>query len=595
VHRRPTQLRSARVGVTAVASAAALLATGTLNASPAVSAPDPSCPSPYPVSALVGGASVTGLTVTQGTTPGRFTGEVQGVLEDGIAPGVDLILADLHSPTIDRVGIWAGMSGSPVYAADGRLIGAVSYSLGYGPSTIAGITPAADMAKLGGTPTASTVRVPASLARRLVGNRVATTGEVAQGLTGLRTPYTVSGLSSARMAKVARVLRLGGGQVAAGTAGPTSAEQIPITAGGTMAASLSYGTVTAAGVGTATTVCGREVTGFGHPMSFTGASRLTLHGARTVLIQDDSLGSGFKVANLGAPVGSVDQDRMAGLHATTGATPSTSTLAATASDGARRGVGTTHVSVPEEVVGLGFSHLIAVQDKAMDRMGKGIATTRWTISGTRANGAPFSFTRSNRYADPYDISAATAIALAGDLSAIQDNPDEAVEVGAVRVRSHVADVHQAYAIARVQALVHGRWLTAARNEPLPLRAGYPNRLRILLTSRDAAPRTLQVKVAVPPRTLNRLGALHVVGGNVTEDSEEFFFEEEDAFESLPAPSTASFPALLTRLRHQQRNDEVVATVQFRRAPGTSRAPRTATVRTNRVVSGNLAFPVYGVR
>jgi hypothetical protein len=36
------------------------------------------------------------------------------------------------------------MSGSPVYAADGRLIGAVAYGLA-GASTIAGITPAADM------------------------------------------------------------------------------------------------------------------------------------------------------------------------------------------------------------------------------------------------------------------------------------------------------------------------------------------------------------------------------------------------------------------------------------------------------------------
>ncbi len=44
-------------------------------------------------------------------------------------------------------GIWFGMSGSPVYDADGHLVGAVAYGLA-GASPIAGITPAAEMRKL---------------------------------------------------------------------------------------------------------------------------------------------------------------------------------------------------------------------------------------------------------------------------------------------------------------------------------------------------------------------------------------------------------------------------------------------------------------
>ena len=85
---------------------------------------------------------VDGLTVSRGTEPEEFTGTVLGVLTDGISPGVDMIIADLDSPAIDAAGgIWQGMSGSPVYAEDGRLLGAVSYGLSYGPSPIAGITP----------------------------------------------------------------------------------------------------------------------------------------------------------------------------------------------------------------------------------------------------------------------------------------------------------------------------------------------------------------------------------------------------------------------------------------------------------------------
>ena len=57
-----------------------------------------------------------------------------------------MVMMRLSSPEIDRVGgIWQGMSGSPVYAEDGRLIGAVAYGMSWGPSPVAGVTPFADM------------------------------------------------------------------------------------------------------------------------------------------------------------------------------------------------------------------------------------------------------------------------------------------------------------------------------------------------------------------------------------------------------------------------------------------------------------------
>jgi hypothetical protein len=355
--------------------------------------------------------------------------------------------------------------------------------------------------------------------------------------------------------------------------------------------------VTAAGVGTATTVCGAELTGFGHPMDFTGASTLSLHGARAVLVQDDPTLSGFKVANLGAPIGSVDQDRLAGLHATTGAVPATSTLHATSSDAGRHFTGTTHLSIPDDVAEMGFAHLIAVQDKAMDRLGKGRAYMRWTINGTRANGAPFSMTRTNRFADPYDISAATGIALADDLSAIQDNPDEVVKVSSVDARSYVDDHHETYAISSVQARVHGHWVTGSTEDGLPLVAGTVARLRVLLTSRQGAPRTVEVRVKVPTKVVGKIGLLDVTGGQPTDDSEDFFFLEEDAFafESTPAPSADSFPKLLDRLEHQQKNNEIVATLRFRRVPAPVARPRTGKVAVNRVVSGERAYPVFGIK
>lgn len=81
------------------------------------------------MSEITAGLTGTGPAVTEGNTPEAFGAEVLGVLRNAIWPGVDMIIAELDSPAVDRYGVWAGMSGSPVYADDGRLIGAVSYTL----------------------------------------------------------------------------------------------------------------------------------------------------------------------------------------------------------------------------------------------------------------------------------------------------------------------------------------------------------------------------------------------------------------------------------------------------------------------------------
>ena len=60
------------------------------------------------------------------------------MLPDGIGAGRDLILIKVSDQVGGHVanqgsGIWAGMSGSPVYV-DGKLLGAVSYGFTSSPS-----------------------------------------------------------------------------------------------------------------------------------------------------------------------------------------------------------------------------------------------------------------------------------------------------------------------------------------------------------------------------------------------------------------------------------------------------------------------------
>src|SRR5437899_713355 len=98
-----------------------------------------------PIDEIRPGMVGTGRTVFDGTHVEEFKLNVLGVLENVIGPHRNLILARLEGGPLAQTGVIAGMSGSPVYI-DGRLIGAVSYSLGqFSKEPIAGITPIAEM------------------------------------------------------------------------------------------------------------------------------------------------------------------------------------------------------------------------------------------------------------------------------------------------------------------------------------------------------------------------------------------------------------------------------------------------------------------
>jgi len=84
-----------------------------------------------------------GKTVFKNGQITEFDVEIIAVLRN-IAPKGDLILARLKNELLDKTGLIAGMSGSPVYI-DGKLIGAVAYGWGFTKETIAGITPIAEM------------------------------------------------------------------------------------------------------------------------------------------------------------------------------------------------------------------------------------------------------------------------------------------------------------------------------------------------------------------------------------------------------------------------------------------------------------------
>jgi hypothetical protein len=529
-HRPPVSGGGLVSKVAAASLTGVLVATlAGLGVSPAQSAMGPACPEPFPVEALARDQAVTGLTVSEGTLPDAFTGEVIGVLKDGIMPGLDMIMVRLSSPEIDRVGIWSGMSGSPVYAADGRLIGAVAYGLALGASPVAGLTPASEMLELLSAdatspagPGAEQVAIPRRLGKRLVASGVASSAEVEEGLAQLEVPLTLAGVSDPkRYRSIAR--RIGADQVRIMRAGSAraEAEPIPVSAGGNLAASVSFGDITLAGVGTATVECDDEVVGFGHPMDFSGSTTLGLHGAEALYIQEDLI-AGFKVANIGAPIGTIFEDRMAGIAGSAGELPDTADVTTTVTRGDRSRRGTTQVTLPDWFSDVTSFHVFANMDRIFDAIGEGSSSVTWTASGMREDGTPFEVHRSDIYGDPFDITGATAFDVYFLLSSLQFNDIEDVTIDAFDADIDMTPSYEHASIQRVSLRKGGAWVPLKRRNAIELRAGRTARLRVELRGTDAAPTQVRVEVPVKRSSLGNRGRLSVFGGN-TGFFDEFSF------------------------------------------------------------------------
>ena len=284
-----TGLRGRRTAVACSGVLLALLAsslTAPAQADPVGAKDSVECPDVVPPSDVQAGMIGQGHTVVRGANPQPFDVEVLGVLTDGIGAGRDLIIINATDVTGGHVidqggGIWAGMSGSPVYV-DGKLLGAVSAGFSEAPSSLGGVTPASDMVELLDLPGAPAVRakgLPAknkavklsAAARRDLAAKagVATPRGT---LRPLVTPLAVSGLSAKRIDRLQSTLDAAGWSVrayAASRAAAPNAQGVAVPrprAGGNFAAVLSYGDASAAYTGTTTLVCKGQALAFGHDL-----------------------------------------------------------------------------------------------------------------------------------------------------------------------------------------------------------------------------------------------------------------------------------------------------------------------------------------
>ena len=502
------------VTVAGLGLATAAVSTGTAQGA----APAGDCATAYPVADLAADQPVTGLTVSHGTTPEGFTGKVLGVLDDGIAPGIDMIMVRLTSEEIDRVGIWQGMSGSPVYAADGRLIGAVSYGLAMGPSPVAGVTPFADMDDYFAPP-ARTVDVDRTAARAIARSSDVSAADASEGFRQLPAPLGVAGVGARQLQLAAehagKRSYLPRSAYAVGRASAAAAGPETVVAGGNLAASLAYGDITMAAVGTATSVCGSKVIGFGHPLEHLGQTTLTLHPADAVYVQEDLI-AGFKLANLGAPAGTIDNDRLTGISGMLGAVPSTADVTSGVTYGDRHRDGTSHVSVrtPDALASTTFYEFLANHDRVVDGTVDGSEVASWTVTGTGPDGTPFELSSSDRYVSDWDLSYEVGFALGDIVYFLSGIPG--VTIDSVTTGASVEDAATAYRISALQRKVKGEWTTVKRRDGITVRAGSKLNLQAVLSG-GGQTTTVPITVQIPRRMAGGEGMLEVTGGQYLGD------------------------------------------------------------------------------
>ena len=300
-----------------------------------------------------------GLSVFAGHQPLRFEVEVLGIVHQS-TPELSYILARLTGQDLERSGVAAGMSGSPVYF-DGKLAGAVAFSYLFSKDAIAGITPIAGMRAIrelpsgladstvpgtatAGGPTAGgpTAQAPAwhqmveqsfdpealqdGLRRLLGGGALGFDGASLQQSRAAIT-WTATGFAGSAQhllteaAAGALSPSLGNASGGAAAVASSGAEAAPtLQAGSGMAVVLVDGDLRLAAHGTVTERRGDEIVGFGHPMYGFGPVALPLASSEVITVVA-SVANSFKLSNAGPLVGTLDQDRAAGVHGRLGTLP----------------------------------------------------------------------------------------------------------------------------------------------------------------------------------------------------------------------------------------------------------------------------------
>jgi hypothetical protein len=517
-----------------------------------------------PVSEIRAGMTGVGRTVFSGTRVDEFKVQILGVIENVMGPQRNLVLARLEGGPLADTGVIAGMSGSPVYI-DGRLIGAVSYSLGaFSKEPIAGITPidemTADAAVDAPRPAAARVHLAlpitpdalsAALSKALSWNRPFANQPSDVRFVGINAPAGFSGPDLGPVLRpIATPLIMSGfdGDLS-GLAGSTFREQgfVP-TAGGAFgkygemafdgplkpgdAVGINFvtGDFLLGATGTVTHVDGDRVYAFGHPMYDLGRTEFPMTRAYVYTLLP-SLSSSTKLATTAETIGTFLHDRPTTIAGRLGPGPHMIPMTVSLkSDHAPER--TFHFSVvnDELFTPVMASSVLANLFASYERQfGAATFGVRGTVSLARHGSVPFG----NLFSGD-NAAAGAASSVVAPLAALVGNDYEPVNIESVDVAIESTEQERTATIERI-------WV----DDPRP-RAGRTVPVKILLRPHRGDDIIRTVPIEIPSNASGSLSLLVSDGARLA--------QAETREARLPQPR--SVPQLVRALGRERRNDRL---------------------------------------
>jgi hypothetical protein len=386
------------------------------------------------------------------------------------------------------------------------LVGSVSYGLG-GDAHYGALTPGQDLVDVLLEPAARTLasarRIPLSPSDRKViassaGVQIA---DVSRSLEQIPLPLAVSGATGDRLRQATkRFAAQGMSVVPYRTSSPSASAHIdtsdPIEPGDVFAAAISYGSLTYAGVGTATIACGNYVVAFGHPFLFAGGgpNGAVLDGDVVTTVPGGNGYYPFKLANVGLLQGTLEQDRLSGVRGLIGRTPTLtevdSTITNLDTDGIDRA--TTQVANKSWVAGVASDHLYYATLAALDAR-RGTTWAHFTVV-ISSHGQQYTIEFGNAYIGGRALYG-PANDIYGALRSI-DRADGAARIVSVRADLQVSEHRTTYVIhrARTASTTSPSWQV---QDGIDVRAGDTLSVRVPLQ----APDTGDVHVAATTFTI----------------------------------------------------------------------------------------------
>ena len=338
----------------------------------------------FPLDEVRPGMRGSGKTVVRGTNVETFDVEVIGVVPQN-PPTPSLVMISVSGDVIDLSGgIAAGMSGSPVYI-DEKLLGAIGYGYAFTDHRVGLVTPAGRMLELmDGIPETS-----AAL-------------DLPDGAREVKTPLLVGGIDGRAFRFLEEQLGSYSIKMIPNMAGTMGTERQPLEPGSAFGVQLMRGDFQAASFGTVTHVEGERFVGFGHPFLHKGKVNYFVTPAQ-IHYTMPNLEFPFKVASSGPTIGSLHQDRAAGVAGDFNSVPDYLPIQIDVLDQDRsvsRSYRVETVRDDDLIAALGTSSAYQSIDAVLDRIGRGTAYVRLEIA---AEGLEQPLIRENMYYSDSDI------------------------------------------------------------------------------------------------------------------------------------------------------------------------------------------------